>query len=130
MTNKISGEFEVKLVPQTDEANKEQILGRMTIEKTFTGELNAHSKGQMLSAGTEIKGSAGYVALEKVSGKVIDLEGTFILQHNATMNRGAPYLNIVVVPDSGTGQLVGLEGIMTIRIENGKHFYDFEYKLP
>lgn len=130
MQGHASGAFDVKLSPQDDKSG-DTALGRMTIDKQFHGDLEATSKGQMLSAVTEIKGSAGYVAIEKVSGSLHGRTGTFVLQHNATMTRGAPDLNIIVVPDSGTGELTGLTGKMTIRIESGgKHFYDFEYTLP
>ena len=83
----------------------------------------------MLSASTSVKGSAGYVAIERVTGTLNGKNGSFVLQHYATMTRGAPQLTITVVPDSGTGELEGLSGKMNIRIENGKHFYDFEYAL-
>lgn len=124
-----AGPFEVKLVPQSD-SSADPLLGRMSIDKQFHGDLEAISRGQMLSAGTDVKGSAGYVAMEKVTGKLHGREGTFILQHSATMNRGTPQLSITVVPDSGTGQLAGLTGTMTINIADGKHSYGFEYKLP
>jgi hypothetical protein len=83
----------------------------------------------MLTAATSVKNSAGYVAIEKVTGTLQGRSGTFILQHSATMNRGAPQLSLNVVPDSGTGQLTGITGSMTIKIENGKHFYGFDYTL-
>ena len=83
----------------------------------------------MLAAGTAVKGSAGYVAIELVTGTLNGHTGTFVLQHTGTMTRGVPQLSITVVPDSGTGQLVGLTGKMTINIANGKHSYDFEYTL-
>ncbi|MEX0878284.1 MAG: DUF3224 domain-containing protein [Thermoanaerobaculia bacterium] len=121
-----SGTFEVKLAPQADE-NTDPALGRMSIDKQFQGDLEAGSKGQMLTAGTGVKGSAGYVAIERVSGKLQGRTGSFALQHSGTMTRGAPELTITVVPDSGTDQLAGLAGRMTIRIEGGKHFYDLEY---
>ncbi len=126
-----SGSFEVKLTPQAagDKA-EDALLGRMTIDKTFHGDLDASSKGQMLTAGTTVKGSAGYVAMERVSGTLAGRPGTFVLQHSGTMTRGAPELTITVVPDSGTGQLVGLTGKMTIKIADGKHSYVFEYMLP
>ncbi len=127
-----SGTFEVKLTPQKPD-NKEAEganLGRMSINKKFYGDLEATSKGEMLSAMTEVKGSAGYVAIERVSGALHSRSGTFVLQHNGTMTRGAPELSITVVPDSGTGQLVGLAGKMTIKIAEGKHFYEFDYTLP
>jgi len=130
MQGHASGPFDVKLSPQDDKSG-DTALGRMTIDKQFHGDLEATSKGQMLSAVTQTKGSAGYVAIEKVSGKLHGRTGTFVLQHNATMTRGAPDLNIIVVPDSGTGELTGITGKMIIRIESGgKHFYDFEYTLP
>jgi len=126
--SRASGPFEVKLVAQTDH-EAEPALGRMSIDKHFHGDLEATSRGQMLSAGTAVKGSAGYVAMERVSGTLHGREGTFILQHSATMTRGTPQLSITVVPDSGTGQLAGLEGRMNIVIADGKHSYEFEYML-
>jgi hypothetical protein len=107
----------------------------MTIDKQFHGDLEATSKGQMLTASTDVKGSAGYVALERVSGTLRTPDGvrsgTFALIHRGTLTRGAPELNVTVVPDSGTGQLTGLTGKMNIIIAaDGKHSYDFEYTLP
>jgi hypothetical protein len=101
----------------------------MTIDKQFHGDLEGVSKGQMLAAGTAVKNSAGYVAIEQVTGTLGGRKGTFILQHSSTMARGAPQLSVTVVPDSGTDQLVGLVGRMTITITEGKHLYDFEYTL-
>ncbi|MGA8762238.1 MAG: DUF3224 domain-containing protein [Candidatus Sulfotelmatobacter sp.] len=130
MTNHASGPFEVKLVPQ-DDKSEDTSLARMSIDKQFHGDLEATSKGQMLSASTSVKGSAGYVAIEKVSGTLQGHSGSFVLQHSGTMNRGAPQLSVTVVPDSGTGQLVGLTGTMAIKIApDGKHSYEFEYTLP
>jgi hypothetical protein len=131
MTARAAGPFDVKLAP-LDPANKteDNALGRMSIDKQFHGDLEATSKGEMLTAGTTVKGSAGYVAIERVSGSLRGRTGTFILQHNATMNRGTPQLNIIVVPDSGTSQLAGLTGTMNIIIADGKHSYDFSYSLP
>ena len=125
--NHAKGTFEVKVVPQSDVADT--TLGRMTIDKQIHGDLEATSQGQMLTAATATKGSAGYVAIERVTGKLNGHSGSFILQHNATMTRGKPQLSITVVPDSGTGELVGLTGTMMINITEGKHFYDFEYTL-
>jgi uncharacterized protein DUF3224 len=127
--NHASGTFEVKVVPQTDDKNADAALGRMTIDKQFHGDLEGTSKGQMLTGMTDVKGSAGYVAIEKVSGTLKGRTGTFILQHTGTMNRGEPHLTITVVPDSGTGQLAGLAGSLTIKIDDGKHSYEFEYTL-
>src|SRR5689334_24380484 len=124
-----TGTFEVKLNPQDEGAGAP--VGRMTIEKQFQGELTGTSKGQMLMAGSEsVQGSAGYVAIEKVTGTLNGRRGTFYLQHNATMNRGVGELNIVVIPDTGVDQLTGLSGRMNIVIEGGKHSYEFEYELP
>ncbi len=126
-----SGTFEVKLTPQAAEDKAEDaLLGRMTIDKTYHGDLEATSKGQMLTAGTAVKGSAGYVAIERVSGKLNGRSGTFVLQHSGTMTRGVPELTITVVPDSGTDRLVGLSGRMTIKIVDKKHSYVLEYMLP
>jgi hypothetical protein len=84
----------------------------------------------MLSAGTSVKGSAGYVAIERVSGTLDGRQGTFVLQHSGTMSRGAPELVVRVVPDSGTGELVGITGSMRIIIAAGKHSYELDYSIP
>jgi hypothetical protein len=128
--NHATGTFEVKLVPQTDDKNGDPALGRMTIDKQLHGDLEGTSKGQMLTGMTEVKGSAGYVAIEKVTGTLKGHTGTFILQHTATMNRGVPQLIITVVPDSGTGQLAGIAGNFKVIIADGKHSYEFDYTLP
>ena len=129
MTNRASGAFDVKLTPQTPD-DKAAGVGRMTIDKQFHGDLEGTSKGVMLAVSTSVEGSAGYVALEQVSGTLRGRSGTFTLQHSGTMTRGVPQLSVTVVPDSGTGQLVGLAGRMSIQIADGKHSYDFEYTLP
>ncbi len=102
----------------------------MSIDKTISGDLVAITAGQMLSALTEIRGSAGYVAIERVDGVLRGKRGTFVLQHTGTMNRGEQSLSVTVVPDSGTGELVGLAGEFKIDITNGKHCYEFTYSLP
>ncbi|MGA7382494.1 MAG: DUF3224 domain-containing protein [Terriglobales bacterium] len=131
VTTHAKGTFDVKITPQTPDGKFEDAsMGRMTIDKQFHGDLEGASKGQMLTAMTEIKGSAGYVAVERVTGTLNGRSGTFFLQHSATMTRGKPQLSVTVVPDSGTGQLVGLTGKMDIIINAGKHSYDFEYTLP
>ena len=129
MTNRASGAFDVKLTPQAPD-DKAASVGRMMIDKQFHGDLEGTSKGVMLAMSTSVEGSAGYVALEQVTGTLRGRSGTFALQHSGTMTRGVPQLSITVVPDSGTGQLVGLAGRMTIQIADGKHSYDFEYTLP
>jgi hypothetical protein len=130
MTTQAHGMFEVQLKPQAaDENAEESPLGRLSIDKQFHGDLEATSKGQMLTAGTDVAGSAGYVALERVSGTLHGRSGSFVLQHSGTMTRGAPQLMITVVPDSGTDQLVGLAGTMEIMIADGQHSYTLEYTL-
>ncbi|HAF15470.1 MAG TPA: DUF3224 domain-containing protein [Blastocatellia bacterium] len=126
--NHASGKFAVKLNPQEDK-DGDPTVGRMSIEKEFQGDLEGPSKGQMLAVSTDVKGSAGYVAMERVSGTLQGKSGTFALQHSGTLTRGAAQLSVTVVPDSGTGQLVGLAGKMTINIVDGKHLYEFEYTL-
>lgn len=126
---KISGEFEVKLEPMetfaqgVDGVN----LGRMSIDKEFKGELSANSKGEMFSAVTAVKGSAGYVAIEQVVGTLGGKKGSFVLQHYGIMANGSDSLILEVVPNSGSDELQGLAGKMNIRIEEGQHYYDFEY---
>jgi hypothetical protein len=130
MMTHANGIFEVKVTPQPPEdAAGGAPIGRMLLDKQFHGDLEATSQGQMLAAGTDVKGSAGYVALERVTGTLQGRSGTFVLQHSGTMNRGTPQLTITVVPDSGTGGLAGLAGSMTIEIAGGKHSYGFEYTL-
>jgi hypothetical protein len=124
MNTRAAGTFEVKLTPQD-----ETPLGRLLIEKQFHGDLEGTSKGQMLAAGTEVKGSAGYVAMEQVTGTLHGKAGTFVLQHSGTMTRGEPQLSVTVVPDSGTGELEGLAGNLSIIIAEGKHSYEFHYTL-
>jgi hypothetical protein len=102
----------------------------MSIDKQFHGDLEGTAKGQMLTAGTDVKGSAGYVAIERVTGTLHGRSGSFVLQHSGSLTRGAAQQSITVVPDSGSGQLVGLAGKMTVTIVDGKHSYDFEYTLP
>jgi hypothetical protein len=129
MTAHARGTFEVKLTPQAD-GDAGAGLGRMILDKQFHGDLEATSQGQMLSAGTAVQGSAGYVALERVSGALQGRTGTFVLQHHGLMDRGTPHLTITVVPDSGTDGLTGLAGTMGIEIAAGRHSYDFEHTLP
>lgn len=126
MDHKAVGTFNVKLAPLDSTEPK---IGRMSIDKVFEGSLSATSKGEMLSLMTDVKGSAAYVAIERVTGTLSGRRGSFALQHNASMDRGKPMQTITVVPDSGTEELAGLSGSMTIRIEGGKHFYEFVYAV-
>lgn len=129
---KAHGAFDVNLQPlepffQGREGNR---LGRLSITKTFTGDLSASSLGEMISAMTNTESSAGYVAIEQVEGKLQGREGTFVLQHFGISKGAHQRLILEVVPGSGTGQLEEISGSMVIKIENGKHFYEFDYTLP
>jgi len=131
VSNHARGTFEVKMALfPADDPSADASIGRMSIDKQFHGDFEGASKGQMLSAMGGVKGSAGYVAMEKVSGTLKGRSGSFVLQHSGTMNRGVPQLIVSVVPDSGTEQLTGLAGMLEIIIEGGKHSYHFEYSLP
>ena len=128
---KARGPFEVKLKPEAADVRPgTELLGRMSIDKQFHGELEGTSQGQMLTGGTAVQGSGVYVAIERVEGMLNGRSGSFLLHHVGTMTRGAPSLSISVVPDSGTGGLAGLSGRMSIEIDGaGKHTYDLEYTL-
>lgn len=124
-----AGTFQVKLAPQ-QVAFEESGLGRLSIDKVFQGDLDGTSKGEMVAYRTAVQGSAGYVAMERVTATLHGRAGAFVLQHSGTMNRGAQHLDLNVVPDSGTGELEGLAGSMKIIIEGGQHSYEFDYTLP
>jgi hypothetical protein len=127
----ITGSFDITLTPQTAApAIAAARLGRQTLDKTFHGDLSAHSLGEMLAVQTDVKGSAGYVAIERVTGTLVGKKGSFVLMHTGTMNRGASQLLVQVVPDSGTDELAGLTGQMGIQISDGAHFYTFDFTLP
>lgn len=126
-----SGEFTVKMEPmdtfaQGVDGNK---LGRMSIDKTFNGDLEASSKGEMLSCMTSVQGSAGYVAIEQVQGTLAGKSGSFVLQHYGIMDANGQHLTLEVIPDSAQGELQGLTGSMQIIIKDGNHFYEFDYQL-
>jgi hypothetical protein len=132
MTKHASGPFAVRVTPQKPDNKEAEAagFGRMSLDKQFHGDLEAASKGEMLGAMTEVDGSAGYVAMERIEGTLNGRSGTFVLQHSGTMTRGVQQMTITVVPDSGTGGLGGITGSMTIIIKvGGKHFYEFEYQL-
>lgn len=132
MTRHATGPFDVKVTPlPLAGPSEDATLGRMSIEKQFHGDLEATGSGQMLTASTEVKGSGVYVAIERVSGNLNGRTGTFALQHRGLMVRGEPHLEVSVVPDSGTGELMGLAGTLRINIaEGGKHSYELDYTLP
>lgn len=128
----VSGTFDVKLAPQAADNPHALAAGitRLGLEKQFHGGLQGLSHGEMLACG-DAASSGAYVALEKFTGSLQGRSGSFSLVHSAVMNRGVPQnWSVAVVPDSGTGELAGLAGTVRIRIEAGKHCYDFEYTLP
>lgn len=128
----ITGEFSVDLDPIEPYTNGIDgvKIRRMSLDKTFRGELSATSQGEMLSAMTPTKGSAGYVAIEQVSGMLSGKKGSFVLQHFGVMASGTDRLILEIIPDSGQLELEGISGKMTIKMEEGKHFYEFDYELP
>ena len=129
MNHQASGPFQVKLNLLEPYVKSDPGFGRRSIDKQFHGDLEATSQGEMLSVGSA-QGSGAYVAIERVSGSLHGRKGSFALQHNATMTGGVPYLNIIVVPGSGTGELTGLSGTMKIHIApGGAHSYEFDYSL-
>jgi hypothetical protein len=126
-----TGPFDVKTILQPpDDAAEGTTLGRLILDKQYHGDIDAAAIGQMLSARTSVAGSAAYVAIERVDGTVHGRRGSFLLVHRGIMTNGSPALDISVVPDSGSGQLVGISGQLNINIVDGKHFYDFAYALP
>jgi hypothetical protein len=132
MTHHASGPFDVKVTPQKPDTQiaRTANLGRLTIDKRFHGDLEASGRGEMLATQTDVKGSAGYVALERVTGKLHGRSGSFVLLHSATMKRGAPETTITVVPDSGTGELTGITGSMRIKVAtDGAHSYEFDFRI-
>jgi hypothetical protein len=129
VTQTATGPFDVKITHQDDNSD-DPLLNRMVLDKEYRGDLEAIGKGQMLTAGTAVKGSGAYVAIEKISGTLKGRKGTFTLQHMGTMNQNKPELTIIVVPDSGTDELAGISGKMNINIApDGKHSYELEYTL-
>ncbi|HZC23166.1 MAG TPA: DUF3224 domain-containing protein [Candidatus Binatia bacterium] len=130
MTDHATGPFDVKVTHQDDKSS-DPLLARMTLDKQYHGDLEGTGQGQMLTAGTGVKGSGAYVAIEKVTGALKGHKGTFVLQHSGTMIQNKPQLIITIVPDSGTGELSGISGKMTIIVAgDGKHSYDLQYSLP
>ena len=130
MSSIAKGSFAVDLKPLSEPDVADGVtLGRMSLEKRFEGDLVATGRGQMLTAVTPVQGSAGYVAIERVTGVLQGRSGSFVFQHVGTMSGGKQQLSITVVPDSGTGELAGIAGAFRIQIVEGKHFYEFEYQL-
>ncbi|WP_374674721.1 DUF3224 domain-containing protein [Ideonella sp.] len=125
------GSFTVQMTPQGEPVAADGVsTGRMALAKRFEGDLVATGQGEMLTALTPEKGSAGYVAIERVTGTLHGRSGSFVFQHSGTMDRGAQQLSITVVPGSGTGALAGIQGTFRLRIVDGQHLYEFDYTLP
>lgn len=130
MTKIAKGTFTVEMKPAGEAPTDGGVsLGRMSLAKIFEGDLAGTGEGQMLTAMTPVKGSAGYVAIERVRGTLDGKKGSFVFQHTGSMNRGEQSLSITVVPDSGTEELAGISGVFRLTIEGGKHYYEFEYNL-
>jgi hypothetical protein len=126
-----SGSFDVSVQPLANaEVSADPMLGRFLLTKKFSGDLEASARGHMLSAGTATKGSAAYVAIDQVTGLLQGRKGSFVLQHTGSMKRGSSSLSVMVVPDSGTEELAGITGTLSINVVDGKHFYDFLYSFP
>ena len=131
MSATANGSFTVDMKPLSEPVSVEGVaLGRMSLAKQFDGDLVAVGAGEMLTALTPIKGSAGYVAIERVTGTLHGRAGSFVFQHSGTMDQGAQQLSIAVVPGSGTGALSGIAGTFKLTIVDGKHLYEFAYALP
>ncbi|AJC15703.1 DUF3224 domain-containing protein [Pandoraea sputorum] len=131
MNQTAKGLFDVQLGPEALSAVAQDTgLGRLSLDKTYHGDLSATGRGEMLAFRSGTPGSAGYVAMETVRGALHGRNGTFVLQHSSTMTRGVPTQSITVVPDSGTDALTGLTGSLVIEITDGEHAYDFRYALP
>ncbi|MEO6023606.1 MAG: DUF3224 domain-containing protein [Burkholderiales bacterium] len=131
MNYRAKGTFEVSMRPLSEaDTIAGTKLARMSLDKKFSGDLVGTGKGEMLSAITDVKGSAGYVAIERVDATLNGRKGSFFFQHSGTMDRGAPQLAVTVVPDSGTEELSGITGKFSINIVEAKHYYEFEYTLP
>jgi hypothetical protein len=131
MSSIARGSFTVEMAALVEPIATDGVsLGRNSLHKRFEGDLIAVGNGEMLTALTPVAGSAGYVAIERVIGSLQGRNGSFVFQHTGTMDRGAQQLAITVVPGSGTGALAGITGTFTLRIADGKHFYEFEYALP
>ena len=124
------GTFDVKVAAGAEDKAGGSTLGRYSLDKQYHGDLDATGKGEMLTAGSDVKGSGAYVAVERVTGTLNGRKGSFVLVHKGTMGHGSMHLEVTVVPDSGRDQLTGITGMLNIIIADGKHSYDFEYSLP
>jgi hypothetical protein len=130
VSSRAEGTFEVKVTPlAADDGGDGTSLGRMALDKQFQGDFAGTGKGEMLTGGTSVRNSAGYVAMERVTGAPHGRRGSFLLQHTGTMARGAPGLRVTVVPDSGTSERTGLSGALSITVTGGKHYYTLDYSL-
>ncbi|MES2759714.1 MAG: DUF3224 domain-containing protein [Pseudomonadota bacterium] len=131
MTQHASGSFDITTTPASPpEHAGRTAIGRMQLDKQYAGDLAATGKGQMLTAVTDTQGSAAYVAIERVTGTLNGKKGSFVIQHTGTMSGGAKQAVIAVVPDSGTEELTGIRGTLTLKLVERKHFYEFDYVLP
>jgi hypothetical protein len=130
VTMHAKGTFDVKVAPVAEDKADGSTLGRYSLDKQYHGDLEATAKGEMLTAGSDVKGSGAYVAVERVTGTLNGRKGSFVLVHKGTMGHGSMHLEVSIVPDSGTGQLTGISGTLNIIIADGRHSYELEYSLP
>lgn len=126
----VKGTFEVTATPDpsTDEVDGVSI-GRVRFDKTFAGPLEAKSKVDFIGVRTKVEGSAGYAGVERITGALEGKRGTFVVLHQGLIERGQQSLTLIIVPDSGTGELAGIHGKMAIRIEGGQHYYELDWAL-
>jgi hypothetical protein len=123
------GKFDVKVTPIPFDAAAGR-FNRLLLDKQIHGDLEAASEGEMMGADSPVQGSAGYVAVERVTGMLHGKRGSFVLQHKSSMRKGADFkMDITVVPDSGTEELAGIAGVFTIIFEGKNHLYEFDYTL-
>ena len=131
MQYRAKGSFEVKVTPATIDPQETIASARLTADKEYRGDLVGTARGEMWTVDTGVEGSGGYVAIERVDGSLDGRRGRFVLLHQGTMRRGGDFrMRLVVVPDSGTDELVGLSGTVTILLVDGRHDYEMEYELP
>jgi hypothetical protein len=124
------GSFDVSTKPVEQDKAEGSTLGRFSLDKVYHGALDATGKGEMLTVGTEVPGSAAYVATERVVGTLDGKAGSFALVHRGAMQGKDVSMVIDIVPDSGAGALKGITGRLVITVVEGKHQYALEYALP
>ena len=131
-----TGSFDIKMTPnEPTDFEKANDIARLTSDKTWHGDFEGVSHGEMITGSTASTGSMAYVAIERMTGRLNGRQGSFTFSHRATMMKGdapsAGELSVMVIPKSGTGELTGLTGSLIIHIDaQGKHTWSFDYSLP